>query len=66
MGLVLMIHLIKGKYIMFTYVHIKENFTIAFNGNIYMVIDTLIDISVKFNSYEDALEYIEYALMETI
>jgi hypothetical protein len=31
-----------------------------------MVIDTLIDISYKFNSYEDALEYIEYALMETI
>jgi len=51
---------------MFTYVHIKENFTIAFNGNIYMVIDTLLDISVKFNSYDDALEYIEYALIETI
>lgn len=44
---------------MFKYVHIKENFTIAFNGNIYMVIDTLIDVSVKFNSYDDALEYIE-------
>ena len=44
---------------MFTYVYIKDSFTIAFSGNVYMVIDTLLDVSVTFNSYDAALEYIE-------